>query len=270
MTDVPNQPPQAQQPRNPLPPSAPLEPRYEPFAPGSPLAPRPKPTWSFVSGHERASFTIAFLVIAAAAEIACSLEYKLATARRGPEFNLVGNLIGWLAAALVFVSIIAFAAWTHRVYRNLPALGVRRLRFTPAWAVAWMFIPFANLILPYFVFIEIWRGSDPVEKTEAERRKRRVPLLLFGWWIANLLPYVVLVVAIGLFGYWYYQASEASEALYDPAQTASILKSLDQSLAYLNGVVLPLLSAAAAVFGIFIVRRIDVNQQKKFDSLRTN
>ena len=39
--------------------------------------------------------------------------------------------------------------------------GAGGLRYTPGWAVGWLFVPFANLVVPYFVFTEIWRNSIP-------------------------------------------------------------------------------------------------------------
>src|SRR5206468_7874885 len=55
-----------------------------------------------------------------------------------------------LAVLLAFLATaIAFLAWLSRAIDNVPALGAGRPSASPRWAIAWWFIPFANLGMPY-------------------------------------------------------------------------------------------------------------------------
>jgi hypothetical protein len=76
----------------------------------------------------------------------------------------------------------AFHGWTYRASANIHALGGQGIRFTPSWAVAWYWIPIANLWMPYQVMSEIWRLSrNPVEpQSDATSR------LLAWWWFCWL------------------------------------------------------------------------------------
>ena len=52
--------------------------------------------------------------------------------------------LSWLAIAFPG-SVITVSVWVHRAYRNLPAMRHDRPAMSPAMAVAWFFIPIANL-----------------------------------------------------------------------------------------------------------------------------
>jgi hypothetical protein len=67
--------------------------------------------------------------------------------------------LGFLAEAAAFVTgAVFFLLWFHRVYRNLPALGVPRTHSTK-WPVYVWFIPIANIWLVPRTVQETWDGS---------------------------------------------------------------------------------------------------------------
>ena len=66
---------------------------------------------------------------------------------------------------------MTFCVWIYRAHGNLTALGATNLRFSPAWAVGWYFVPIMNLFRPYQVMKELWEESDP-----------RAELTLVKWW----------------------------------------------------------------------------------------
>jgi tetratricopeptide (TPR) repeat protein len=66
-----------------------------------------------------------------------------------------------LALTTVFALCVVYSLWVYRLSKNLSALHVRDLKFTPAWAVASFIIPILNLIRPYEVMTELWKASDP-------------------------------------------------------------------------------------------------------------
>src|SRR5439155_1843984 len=98
---------------------------------------------------------------------------------------LVVTALAGLAAA------VAWLRWQHRAHENLRALGVSGLAYTPGWAVGWWFIPFANLVLPYLVMVELWRASDPTGSPAWARQ--RITALLPLWWITYLGRSIPLV-----------------------------------------------------------------------------
>jgi hypothetical protein len=69
--------------------------------------------------------------------------------------------------------------WIHRIASNTRfSVGPRYMDFTPAWAVGWYFIPFANLWKPYQSMKELWTlnfAKNPAHPAEAS-------LLLPIWW----------------------------------------------------------------------------------------
>jgi hypothetical protein len=100
--------------------------------------------------------------------------------------------------AFVFLAAagIVWLVWQHRAHSNLRALGASGLRFEPAWAVAWWFIPFANIVFPYLTMRELLKASDP-SSGAVDWQARPTPPVLVAWWAAWLarIPFSVLAVA---------------------------------------------------------------------------
>src|SRR4029450_13039173 len=69
--------------------------------------------------------------------------------------------IGAVQAAWFLVTAGLWLAWFRRAYLNLPALGARRLRFRPWWAVGAWLLPVFSLFRPQQVLNDVWRDSDP-------------------------------------------------------------------------------------------------------------
>jgi hypothetical protein len=87
---------------------------------------------------------------------------------------------------LLFAAAVTFLFWFARAYRNLPALGAHELTYSPRWAVGWWFVPFASMVLPLLVAIELSRASDPSTRpnSRSERGRAPFPKLLLTWWVA--------------------------------------------------------------------------------------
>ena len=94
--------------------------------------------------------------------------------------------VGALQAGWFLVTAGLWLAWFRRAYLNLPALGARRLRYRPWWAVGAWLLPVFSLFRPKQVLNDIWRASDPDLPPEqaATWRKRPVAELLGWWWLA--------------------------------------------------------------------------------------
>jgi hypothetical protein len=85
-----------------------------------------------------------------------------------------------IALVLNVVTIVGWLVWQHRGQRNLSRLGVRQLRFTPAWAVGWWFVPIANLWKPFQSVRELWRASRAGVDDATGAGERTWPVI--GWW----------------------------------------------------------------------------------------
>jgi hypothetical protein len=99
------------------------------------------------------------------------------------------------------VSAIVFLIWLRRAYKNLKPLGAEP-RHPSAWVIGAFIVPIINLFLPFQIFQEMWRASDP--ETIAARDAKPVTafiedssksLLAVVWWGLWLLTLINLVVA---------------------------------------------------------------------------
>src|SRR5829696_4397015 len=97
-----------------------------------------------------------------------------------------GDLYLWIGAAQAawfLVTAALWLAWFRRAYLNLPALGARRLRFRPWWAVGAWLLPVFSLFRPKQVLNDIWRASDPdLPPDQADTWRRRPVAEVLGWW----------------------------------------------------------------------------------------
>jgi Domain of unknown function (DUF4328) len=96
------------------------------------------------------------------------------------ELTAIEGLYALVAIALTIVAvttIILWCMWLHRAARNIVDSELTAFGFTPAWAVGWHFIPFANLFKPFEVMREIWNASvghmDALDQPEP---------LVTRWW----------------------------------------------------------------------------------------
>ena len=82
---------------------------------------------------------------------------------------------------LLLTTVILHCIWTHRASRNAEVLGAIGKQYSPAWSVGWFFIPFANLVMPYKVAVEIYLASKP-GPTGTEWKTKGAPPFLGWWW----------------------------------------------------------------------------------------
>ncbi len=89
-----------------------------------------------------------------------------------------------LLLATLLANMFAFGSFTHRASRNLLTLKSMGQGFSPEKSVFWFFIPIFNLIKPWHVYRELFRGSDPAVTTEdqlAWKKDGRVPAIVNVW-----------------------------------------------------------------------------------------
>jgi hypothetical protein len=90
--------------------------------------------------------------------------------------DLVTGLAGLASLAVYLTCIVLTLRITHRMMRNVHAIGSRHAQISPRWAAGWYFIPFANLVMPARAVGQIWRGT--FEAIGQEGKDSGV----IGWW----------------------------------------------------------------------------------------
>jgi len=187
---------------------------HRPTSPGPPLAPpawpapvAASPAWpapvAALEGYlplrraaRRARAALWLSILLALASAAANLGDTRIARQLAGDGASSGDLYLWVGlvqAAWFLVTAGLWLGWFRRAYLNLPALGARRLRYRPWWAVwAWL-LPVFSLFRPKQLLNDIWRASDPdLPPDQADAwRKRPVAELLGWWWLAFLASVLV-------------------------------------------------------------------------------
>lgn len=116
-----------------------------------------------------------------------------------PQFDSLGAMLLGFAAILgtygsvviFIVTAVLFATWSYRAKVNCQAFANRNLEYTPASAVWWYFVPFANLVMPYKVMLETWQVST----NPRHWRGLKAPAVLVTWWTMWLLNGIIAKLA---------------------------------------------------------------------------
>jgi hypothetical protein len=133
--------------------------------------------------------------------------------------DLVSGLPALLALPPLVAAIVLLPMWCHRAYRNLPALGARGLRYSPAWAAGAWFIPIMNIWRPYQVLRETWRHS------RVEPAGTLLLNVYWGFWLASsYLDWLVTRDTLGSSGSVGSDAMDAASNVLDV--TAAVLAAL--------------------------------------------
>jgi hypothetical protein len=104
------------------------------------------------------------------------------------------SLVGVVTTAVLVVSII----WMWRSAHNSRALGRTGARLAPGWAIASWFIPLGNFVLPYLLYSDLWRSSDPATSRGDGWRALPGATVVRVFWAAHVLSSVLVFGATGL------------------------------------------------------------------------
>lgn len=163
---------------------------------------------------------------------------------------MLQGLIYLLKVPAYVFTVVMFLVWLHRAHSNLGALGARNLEFTPGWSVGWWFIPFANLVKPFQAVREVWWESDPEgdggDQIFFSAGPRTAPTYMGVWWATWLLSNF---------------AANVASRVYDPDTMENV--EIGGVLFVITGV----LSVAAAIFAIMLVRDITARQAARYANL---
>ncbi len=112
-----------------------------------------------------------------------------------------GNSLTQLAGIASLTTFILVAVWTFRSVSNLRVLDRTGARLSPGWTIAMWFIPVANLVLPYLVFQDLWRSSDPgTEPGDGWKHVQGSPLVAAAWflYVAGACAPAVALTTVGV------------------------------------------------------------------------
>ena len=110
----------------------------------------------------------------------------------------VGTFAGLLIIPVAVLTII----WMYRMASNLRVLGRHGATWAPGWAIGGWFVPPCVLyVVPWLMFKELWRGSDPdVGYGDPSWKQGRVAPIVTIWWVMyGLLPLVGILTAASIF-----------------------------------------------------------------------
>jgi hypothetical protein len=110
--------------------------------------------------------------------------------------DLRQGLIGVVQGLIFITSGVLILMWIYRANVNAHRLGAKGMEFSPAWAVGWYFVPFANLWKPYQAMKEIWQASVTPERWEHEDRTWLLPLWWATWIISNIVSNAAFRLAL--------------------------------------------------------------------------
>ncbi|MFY9226827.1 MAG: DUF4328 domain-containing protein [Blastocatellia bacterium] len=160
------------------------------------------------------------------------------------------NFAGIGQLAITIVCAIPFCLWFYQAYNNLLVLGVKGLKYSPAWAVGSFFVPILNLSRPQYIAKEIWNASEPNSVSSESNNWAEVsePTIISCWWISFLLPTALKAINSLFFTDLFDKGKTFSELQY--SSIFFILSNLSW--------------AVSAVFAILLIFEINKKQQQKY------
>jgi hypothetical protein len=113
---------------------------------------------------------------------------------------IVANVTGFASQSCSMVFTVFYFLWIYRAAKNLSTFNVGKPKYSPGWSVGWFFIPFANIVMPLLIMLEILKKSAARNLADLTGREQKQPspLWIMLWWVLSLAPFVF---AIGFFIY---------------------------------------------------------------------
>lgn len=166
---------------------------------------------------------------------------------RGEQIDQRQALIGMMQVGLLIVTAVFFLRWFRRTYENLRRGGLTGMQWTTGWAIGGFFVPILNLVRPYQIGQEIWKGSLHLERlkigqTDPDWQGHSTGKPVQVWWALFILMSVIGNVS----GRLMLQAENANSIL---------------TAAYVT-LVSDIISPVAAVATITMIRSITEMQEK--------
>ena len=165
----------------------------------------------------------------------------------GP-YLAVSAIAGLVALATLVVQIV----WTFRIAKNLGVLGRQNQAFRPGATIAVNILGQCTLgILPYFMWRELWKGSDPTAPRGDPSWKQRPVGQIVHLWLAATLLTVIVSFGVGV---------GAAMTRVNRGSDESIAKQLDDRFGIV--VLAAILGIVTSVLFIGLVRQLSARHMQ--------
>ncbi|MBL7998275.1 MAG: DUF4328 domain-containing protein, partial [Candidatus Kapabacteria bacterium] len=93
---------------------------------------------------------------------------------------------------LTALTAILYLVWCNKSYKNLSALRITGMEFTPAQSVYLCFVPFLNFVRPFQILRELLAATSlsPV-LTKVSPRVDQKPLVIYLWWTCVVVSMIL-------------------------------------------------------------------------------
>jgi hypothetical protein len=166
---------------------------------------------------------------------------------------LLHGVVAAIFTLLVFIAtVIVFLIWEHRASSNLRPLGVPHPEFSSRWAVGSWFVPILNLWVPFQIVRYIWRKSDPDTvnangESASWNYSDAGDFTLKAWWGFWIATWFVGRIS--------YRTSMRADDLSEYTISSWV------------GIFASILSGAAALLAISVVRSVNARQEERYTRL---
>lgn len=94
-------------------------------------------------------------------------------------------ILSGLVGLAIFVLLVI---WLYRAAKNNEALGRMNSRLGAGWAIGGWFIPIANLVIPFIIMDDIWRGADPsIPRGDPNWRRSSTLGAIWAWLVTAVI-----------------------------------------------------------------------------------
>jgi len=157
-----------------------------------------------------------------------------------------------LAGLITFAALIVQIVWSFRMAKNLRSLGRPGQSFKPGITIVANILESCTLgILPYFMWRELWKGSDPsVAPGDPTWKQRPVGTIVHIWLAATLLT-VVASVSVG---------ATSAVTGFNRDSNSSIADQLDRHIAVV--IVAAVLGVVTSILFINLVRQLSARHMQ--------
>ncbi len=100
-------------------------------------------------------------------------------------------LLGLLSLVVNGACVILVLRWLYWAKQRAIALGAADVKYSPWSTVLWYFVPFAQVIVPYWAARELWRSSAAASPLW---RAQTVPQVLPLWWLCWVVANIAAAV----------------------------------------------------------------------------
>lgn len=88
------------------------------------------------------------------------------------------QVIAYTNIVVYIVCMVLFILWFRRAYNNLNLSFKANTKYAEGWAAGAWFVPFINLVRPYFIMQEIWVKTQEATHNLITHKNGKI----IGWW----------------------------------------------------------------------------------------